>query len=87
MAMTKTSTTSPLRWTKGDERRFAAGAAIKVYAGLYFYHGFGYGEYFSSDGFVYWGNSSDARGMAKAENVTMHYIDAFTGYRPVYLGD
>lgn len=74
-------------WTEGDIVKFVTGKPLKVFAGLYFYSGFGYGDYYSTDGKVYWGSSSESAELAKRDGVKRDYIDSFTGYKPVYLGD
>lgn len=48
---------------------------FKVFAGLFWYRGFGMGEYFSSDGGVYWVGATRAHAMAEDEKVSFHWED------------
>ena len=59
----------------------------KPYPGLYDYHGFGYGCYFSKDGNRYWCDGGTANAMAHEDGVKFDYWDSLQGYKPVYLGD
>ena len=75
-------------WKEGDERQFAGSKyKIKVREGLYWYHGFGCGEWFSSDGNVYWGTSSELRTLASVKGEGFEWVDSLQGYKPTYLGD
>lgn len=49
----------------------------KVVAGLFCYHGFGAGYYYSSTGEKVWTNYTDASAQAKAEGVPFLYWDSF----------
>lgn len=60
---------------------------IHPFPGLFWYSGFGYGNYYSTDGTVYWGSFSQARQMAENESVKLVYVDSLEGYKAVYLGD
>jgi len=75
-------------WTEGDTRVFAGSKnKMLVRAGLFWYHGFGSGEWFSADGTVHWGTTSQLQEIAKAKGEQFEFVDAFTGYKPTYLGD
>ena len=61
---------------------------VTPYPGLFWYSGFGYGNYFSGDGNVYWAARSEAYELARLDGLKMESIDSLEGYRPVYfLGD
>lgn len=60
---------------------------IHPFPGLFFYEGFGYGHYYSTDGHTYWGSFSECQQMADNENVKLVYVDSLEGYKAVYLGD
>ena len=83
MALSPTKRT----WKEGDQVNYQTGSKLTVFAGLYFYSGFGCGDYFSKDGKVYWGSSSEASKKAEEEGIQCKLIDSFNGYKPVYLGD
>lgn len=60
---------------------------LHPFPGLFYYSGFGYGNYYSTDGSVYWGTESEARAQAAQEGVECQYVDSLEGYQAVYLGD
>jgi hypothetical protein len=55
--------------------------------GLFWYHGFGSGQYFSKDGQFYWCQTDRARELAKEDSLQMQFIDSFRYYHGTYLGD
>lgn len=60
---------------------------IRVKPGLFWYSGFGYGQYFSSDGFMYDGSRSECQQLADRDGLKMETVDSLEGYSAVYLGD
>ena len=76
------------KWLPGDTRRFITGrSTVEVYAGLFWYHGFGMGEFFSRSGKVRFCNRTEAVKHAHKEKVEFKFIDCFQGYVGTYLGD
>ena len=86
--------------TMDGQRRAVTGAAfdaanklrtpvreVTPFPGLFWYSGFGYGHYFSSDGNQYWAARSEAYELARLDGLKMETIDSLEGYKPVYLGD
>lgn len=69
------------QWREGDSCSFA-GTALKqpIFAGLFFYSGFGMGDYYSRDGFVYWISASQAEDYAKRDGIDWKYVDSFQYY-------
>ena len=60
---------------------------VKVFAGLFIYSGMGYGNYYSTDGNVYWCSTTESYNMAEEDGVDHRFRDALEGHKPVYLGD
>jgi hypothetical protein len=60
---------------------------VRPFAGLFYYHGLGYGEYFSTDGYAYNCLRSEACVLAAQDGKRMETIDSLEGYKAVYLGD
>ncbi len=69
------------RWTEDPQAR------VFVYPGLFWYSGFGMGNYFSAAGKVYWHSSSEAANHARGEGVKFDWVDSMKHYVPVALGD
>jgi hypothetical protein len=60
---------------------------LNPFPGLFYYSGFGWGDYYSTDGTVHWTPSSAAYAMAAEEGVKHVWVDSLENYQPVYLGD
>jgi hypothetical protein len=60
---------------------------VHPFPGLFYYSGWGYGAYFSSDGFCYDGPRSECQKLAERDGLKMETIDSLEGYKAVYLGD
>lgn len=69
------------RWAE-DQRSW-----VFVYAGLFWYSGFGMGNYFAKDGKVYWHSSSEAAEHARKDGVKFDWVDSMKHYVPVAVGD
>ena len=60
---------------------------VTPFPGLFWYSGFGYGDYFSNDGNRYWTSRSEAHELARLDGLKMEAIDSLEGYQATYLGD
>ena len=76
------------KWQPGQEVRYHGSTeTLPVRAGLFWYSGFGSGNYFSTDGTIKWLNSQEAAQQAKSEGVVLEFKDSFAYYSPTYVGD
>ena len=76
-------------WKKGDTARWYYGHSEEkeVFAGLYLYHAFGSGDYYSKTGEVVSCCPSESTQLARAEGVRHYDHDTFSAYQSPYLGD
>jgi hypothetical protein len=66
-------------WKEGEFKLIGQNTRGKVnfFPGLFLYHGFGVGNYYSATGEVFWGRPSDGKERAAAEGIPFVYYDTF----------
>jgi hypothetical protein len=70
-----------MTWEPGAKARFHKGSGapeyFTVYAGLYWYSGFGVGYYFKSNGAMLHCSYAQAQKEARRDGVECHFVDSF----------
>jgi hypothetical protein len=75
-------------WTDGDmETYYGTDYKQKVFAGLFWYHAFGSGEFFAPDGTVHDCTTTESHKLAERYKVEWRMVDSFSCYVPTALGD
>ncbi len=75
-------------WKEGEEVAYVTGKKRRITAGLFWYSGFGMGNYYAKNHDVVWCNSRRADELARADGFERaDYVDSFNGYVGTYLGD
>lgn len=60
---------------------------IDITPGTFVYHGFGMGFLYLSRHRSVWCSGTQARCLCDRLDMEFRYVDSFSGYTPVYLGD
>lgn len=65
-------------WSQGDTVKYMESEErLEVYPGLFFYSGFGMGNYYSKEGRIIWCDSVQASEYAHKDNVLKKTVDSF----------
>ena len=76
------------RWTVGDRRQFpGTEVTVAITPGLFWYSGFGLGNYHSIDGSVRWMWTTEANALARTEKAEFRFVDALSGEYRVAVRD